>query len=317
MIAPPPLFDETLRLSRRERAARGAVGGSEAMHALHAHAAAGLAERLEPINRVFPSALVAAAADGAYAARLRGRFGIERLTQIEQSPALTARLRRKAPSREAVLAGALDEATLSLPEAPAPGSLDLVVIGLDLHGRNDPIAALAQARMLLKPDGLLLASLIGGESLWELRACLAEAEIEICGGLSPRVAPMGEIRDLGGLLQRAGYAMPVADSERLTLWHRSPIHLMREIRAVGEANIMHERRRVFLRRDVLARSLELYAERHSRSDGKTSATLEIVTLTGWAPAETQPKPLRPGSATARLADALGSIEQSAGDKAGG
>ena len=156
----------------------------------------------------------------------------------------------------------------------------------------------------LEADGVLLAALLGGESLAELRTCLAEAEIETTPGLSPRVAPMGEIRELGALLQRAGFALPVADSERLDLWHSSPLHLMQEIRAVGESNAMTDRKQSFLRRDTLGRCLALYQERFSRPDGKTRATLEIVTLTGWAPAAGQQQPLRPGSAAARLADDL-------------
>lgn len=311
MSTPPPLFDEALRLARRNRAARS---GEDAFSTLHGLVAGRLAERLEPINRAFNSVLIAAAATGAYASELRGRPDLQRLVQLEASPLLAERLRQAAPTGESVLTGALGDVGLTH-EALAPASFDLVLIGLDLHGRNDPIAALTHARLLLKPDGLLLAAMFGGDSLMELRACLAEAEIEIAGGLSPRVAPMGEIRELGALLQRAGFALPVADSERLQLWHQSPLHLMREIRAVGETNALAERRRRFLRRDVLARCLELYAERFSRADGKTLATLEIVTLTGWAPAPGQQKPLRPGSAAARLAEALGAEERSAEEKA--
>ena len=254
--------------------------------------------------------LIAAPATSAYAEALRARGPVERLVQLEEAPSLAARL-----EDQTVLTGALGG---SLPdsEALAAGSFDLVLIGPDLHARNDPIAALSQARLLLKPDGLLLAALFGGDSLKELRACLAEAEVAVSGGLSPRVAPMGEIRDLGALLQRAGFALPVADSERLELWHRSPLHLMQEIRAIGESNALAERRRTFLRRDVLGLCLQLYQERFSRPDGKTRATLELVTLTGWAPASSQQEPLRPGSAAASLAEALGSSELSAGEKAG-
>lgn len=312
MSTPPPLFDETLRLARRNRAALAGPAAREPLAALHDIAAERLVERLEPINRAFPAVLIAAAATGAYAATLRVQITPQRLVQLEQSPPL---LRELAAAGDLAQSGALGALTAEELAALGPESFDLVLIGLDLHGRNDPIAALTQARLLLKPDGLLLAAMIGGDSLSELRACLAEAEVETTGGLSPRISPMGEVRELGGLLQRAGFAMPVADSENLTLWHRSPLHLMREIRAIGESNALTERRKRFMRRDMLARCLSLYAERFSRADGKTRATLEIVTLTGWAPAPDQQKPLRPGSAAARLADALGAEELKSGDQA--
>lgn len=288
MTQPPPLFDEALR---RRRLRRAAAARAEPFLALHGAAADRLVERLEPITRGFPAALIAAPAPALYAAKLEGRFGVSAIETLD------------APLE--AHAGAL-----------TPGAFDLVVSALELHGANDPIAALAQARLLLKPDGLLLAALFGGESLIELRGALTAAESEIEGGLSPRVAPMGEVRALGALLQRAGFALPVADSDRLTLWHQSPLHLMREIRAVGETNALVSRRRAPLRRETLAAALARYAEDHARADGKTPATVELVTLTGWAPAATQQKPLRPGSAAARLADALGAAERSAGEKAG-
>ncbi len=162
----------------------------------------------------------------------------------------------------------------------------------------------------------MLAALFGGQTLNELRTSLAEAEVECEGGLSPRVAPMAEIRDLGGLLQRAGFAMPVADSERLVVTYATPMHLMRELRAMGETNILTARRRQPMRRATLMRACAIYAEHFGAPDGRVRATFEIVFLTGWAPGPDQPKALRPGSATARLADALGAEEISAGEKAG-
>jgi len=196
------------------------------------------------------------------------------------------------------------------------GAFDLVVSTLLLHVANDPVGQLIQMRRALKPDGLMLAALFGGQTLSELRASLAEAEVECEGGLSPRVAPMAEIRDLGGLLQRAGFAMPVADSERLTVTYATPLHLMRELRAMGETNILTARRRQPMRRKTLMRACEIYAEHFGAPDGRVRATFEIVFLTGWAPGPAQPKALRPGSATVRLADALGAEEVSAGEKAG-
>ncbi|PKQ10426.1 MAG: SAM-dependent methyltransferase [Alphaproteobacteria bacterium HGW-Alphaproteobacteria-1] len=192
--------------------------------------------------------------------------------------------------------------------ALAPGAHDLVIHALCLHWANDPVGQLVQARRALRPDGLLLAVLFGGGSLQELRAALAQAEADVAGGLSPRVLPMGEIRDLGALLQRAGLAMPVADRLPLDLRYRDPSALMRDLRAMGEANAMATRSRGMLRRQVLARACDVYAQSFSHPEGGIRATAEMVFLTGWSPDPTQPQPLRPGSAAARLADALGARE---------
>jgi SAM-dependent methyltransferase len=205
-----------------------------------------------------------------------------------------------------------DDETLDL----APGAHDLVIHALCLHWANDPVGQLVQCRRALRPDGFLLATLFGGETLADLRRALAEAEARLAGGLSPRVAPMAEIRDLGALLQRAGFAMPVADAERLTVTYATPLHLMRELRAMGETNILSARRRQPLRRATLTRACEIYASHFATAEGRVRATFEIVFLTGWAPAPDQPQPLRPGSANARLADALGVPEVSTGEKAG-
>jgi SAM-dependent methyltransferase len=198
----------------------------------------------------------------------------------------------------------------------APGAHDLIVNHLGLHWANDPVGQLVQARQALRPDGLILAALFGGATLKELRESLAAAEIEVSGGLSPRIAPMAGIRDLGSLMQRAGFAMPVADSLHFDVQYASPLALMHDLRAMGETNVMLERLRRSTRREVFLRASEHYGERFSRPDGRVPATFEIVFLTGWAPATDQPRPLRPGSAKARLADALGVPERSAGEKPG-
>jgi hypothetical protein len=177
-----------------------------------------------------------------------------------------------------------------------------------LHWASDPVGQIIQSRRALRPDGLFLATLFGGQTLHELRAALAAAETEITAGLSPRVAPMAEIRDLGGLLQRAGLALPVADCDRLTVTYATPLHLMRELRAMGEGNALDHRLRRPTRRAVLTRAAEIYTERFALPDGRVPATFEIVHLSGWAPDASQPQPLRPGSATHRLADALGAAE---------
>jgi SAM-dependent methyltransferase len=198
----------------------------------------------------------------------------------------------------------------------AEGSLDLVVSALSLQFVNDLPGTLIQIRRALKPDGLFLAALIGGESLSELREAFAQAESEVEGGVSPRVAPFADLRDLGGLLQRAGFALPVVDSDKLTVRYPSVVALMHDLRRMGATNILRERRRVPLKRATLQRMAEIYAQRFADADGRLRATFEIVWLLGWTPHESQQKPLKPGSATQRLADALGSREISAGEKAG-
>jgi SAM-dependent methyltransferase len=199
----------------------------------------------------------------------------------------------------------------------AEGTHDLVIHALALHWANDPVGQMVQARLALRPDGLFIGTMFGGETLHELRAALAAAEVEILGGLSPRVAPMGEIRDLGGLLQRAGFALPVADAERFDVTYATPLDLMRDLRAMGETNVMRARLAVPMRRDMMARACEIYTERFALPDGRIPATFEVLFLTGWAPAPGQQQPLRPGSARARLAEALGVAERGAGEKAGG
>jgi hypothetical protein len=173
---------------------------------------------------------------------------------------------------------------------------------------------LIQIRRALKPDGLFIAALIGGESLMELRTAFTEAESEVEGGLSPRVAPFADVRELGALLQRAGFALPVVDSDRLVVRYESAFALMRDLRRMGATNIAYERRRVPLKRRTLARMATIYAERFADADGRLRASFEIIWLSGWAPHESQQKPLAPGSAAKRLADALGTIEISTGEK---
>ncbi|WP_420102700.1 methyltransferase domain-containing protein [Bosea sp. (in: a-proteobacteria)] len=187
----------------------------------------------------------------------------------------------------------------------AAGSLDLAVSLLALQGVNDLPGALVQIRRALRPDGLLIACMLGGRTLQELRQALLEAESETTGGVSPRIAPFGDLRDLGGLLQRAGFALPVIDSEIVTVRYGDAFGLMRDLRAMGWANGLLARRRTPLRRGTLLRAAAIYAERFADPDGRLRATFECVWLSGWAPHESQQKPLKPGSAKARLADALG------------
>jgi SAM-dependent methyltransferase len=193
----------------------------------------------------------------------------------------------------------------------ASGSLDLVVSALALQFINDLPGTLVQIRRALRPDGLFMAALIGGD---RLREAFAQAESEIEGGASPRVAPFADVRELGGLLQRAGFALPVVDSDRLTVRYKTVLDLMRDLRRMGATNVLAERRRTSLKRTTLFRLAEIYAERFADVDGRLRATFEIAWLSGWAPHESQQKPLKPGSASQRLADALGTREISAGEK---
>lgn len=196
----------------------------------------------------------------------------------------------------------------------AAGSLDLVVSALALQFVNDLPGTLIQIRRALKPDGLLLAALIGGDSLIELRSAFAAAEVEVEGGISPHVAPFADIGELGGLLQRAGFALPVVDSERVAVRYDSVLALMHDLRHMGATNILHERVRTPLKRSTLERVTAIYADRFSDADGRVRATFEIIWLSGWVPHESQQKSLKPGSAAQRLADALGTKELPTGEK---
>jgi len=196
------------------------------------------------------------------------------------------------------------------------GSLDLVVSALALQFVNDLPGTLIQIRRALRPDGLLLAALIGGDSLSELRTAFATAESEIEAGVSPRVAPFADLRELGALLQRAGFALPVTDVDRVTVRYGSPLGLMQDLRRMGATNTLVERRRTPLRRATLQRMMQIYAERFADADGRLRATFDIVWLLGWAPHQSQQQPLTPGSARTRIADALRTQEISAGEKAG-
>ncbi|MBL0406065.1 methyltransferase domain-containing protein [Microvirga aerilata] len=188
---------------------------------------------------------------------------------------------------------------------------DLAVSLLALQGVNDLPGSLVQIRRALKPDGLFVGALLGGTTLTELRQALTQAEAEIEGGVSPRVAPFADLRDIGGLLQRAGFALPVADSDIVRVRYANAFALMRDLRQMGLTNALQDRRRTPLRRATLIRAAEIYAERFGEPDGRIPATFEIVWLSGWTPHESQQKPLRPGSAKVRLADALGVKEGAA------
>lgn len=235
----------------------------------------------------------------------------ERLAEVNRSftrPAIVTGAPALAPDLWAdLLPGARcvpDDPLLAL----QPTSHDLIVHAMALHWADDPVGQLIQCRRALVPDGLLLAVLPGGQTLAGLRACLAEAEVALAGGLSPRVLPMGEIRDLGALLQRAGLALPVADAVTVRASYRDAMALMRDVRAMGESNALAARARRPAPRRLFAEAARAYAAAFPAPGGRVAARFELIFLTGWAPHPDQPQPLRPGSAGARLAEALGTRE---------
>ncbi len=258
-----------------------------------------LAERLAAVLRRFDLALDLGSADETVRTAL-GRLG-----------SIGTLLAAGAESRGRPFIAA-DEEALPFREA----SLDLVVSVLALQFVNDLPGTLVQIRRALKPDGLFLAALLGGDTLTELRQSFAAAESEIEGGISPRVAPFADLRDLGALLQRAGFALPVTDADRVVVRYDSAFALMQDLRRMGATNALIARRRTPLRRTTLLRMAEIYAERFADPDGRVRATFEIIWLSGWAPHPGQQQPLKPGSAKARLTDALDTQEISAGEKAG-
>lgn len=292
MTSPPLIFDRRLLARRRDRIA-GGIGGHDF---LLRHVAADLVDRLAVAKRDFRDVLVLGAHHGVLGRLLAARPGPMRLIETDASPNMLAQC-----SGETVLA---DEELLPF----AAASFDLVVSALSLQWVNDLPGTLAQIRRVLRPDGLLLAALCGGATLGELRQAFLAAEAEVEGGASPRVAPFADVRDLGGLLQRAGFALPVTDADTITVAYATPLELLGELKAMGCGNVLAGRRRAPLRRQTLARACALYQERFARPDGRVTATFEIVTLTGWAPHESQQKPLAPGSATHRLADVLATSE---------
>lgn len=269
----PVLFDRALLRARQARAER--LGPATF---LRDHAIADAADRLASVNRSFVDAVDLGTPGDALGEAVRGR--VASLTQVGIPPD--------------------DGAPLPLP----PASVDLVLSVLALQFVNDLPGVLAQVRRALRPDGLLLAAMIGGETLTELRQAFAAAEAEIEGGVSPRVSPFADVRDVGGLLQRAGFALPVVDVERLTVRYDNAFALMQDLRRMGATNLLVERRKAPTRRATLLRMAQVYGERFADADGRIRATFDIVWLLGWAPHESQPRPLRPGSAKFSLEAAV-------------
>ena len=299
---PPPLFDRALHRLRLQRAATGFPRADF----LKARAAEDVAWRLSAILRRFPLAVDLSARTGALSRALRegdAASQVDTLVEADLSAAMLVR-----PTAEPALRVVADEERLPF----RAESFDLAVSLLSLHWTNDLVGALVQARRLLKPDGLFVGALYGGATLTELRQSLLQAEAELSDGAGPRVSPFADALDGAGLLQRAGFALPVSDIDRITVRYDHPLRLMAELRAMGETNALRDRPRRRLTRQVIARTAEIYAERFGDPDGRVPATFEIITLTGWAPDASQPKPLKPGSAKTRLADALGVREHRLG-----
>jgi SAM-dependent methyltransferase len=282
-MSAPVVFDRPLVRRRLARALRQGYADF-----LLARAVDDLEERLATVVRSFPLALDVGTPTAVAAGLLRQRCeSVVRLSPVAEAGAVLG-----------------DEERLPF----GSERFDLAISLLALQGVNDLPGALVQIRRALKPDGLFIGCLLGGTTLTELRQAFTEAESKIEGGVSPRVAPFADVRDLGGLLQRAGLALPVADSEIVRVRYGDPLALMRDLRAMGLANPLRERRRAPMKRATLERAIEVYAERFADQDGRLPATFELVWLSGWAPHDSQQKPLRPGSATVRLADALGVAE---------
>lgn len=300
MAGPGQIFEQTLLDVRRRRALARPLEGSDF---LLRTAVDDLLDRLAVVKREFAIAIDLATPLPLLADRLSS------LAQV----GMVVRLDRLVETVSFTGIGLVGDPVL-LPFRD--DSLDLVASALALHWVTDLPGCLAQIQRALKPDGLFIANLLGGETLHELRESFTIAEAELTGGASPRVAPFAELREIGALLQRTGFALPVVDQDRVTVRYADALALMRDLRAMGATNALVERVRTPLRRDVLMRMVAIYAERFSDTDGRIRATFDIVSLSGWAPHESQQKPLRPGSAKARLADALGVAERAAGEKAG-
>lgn len=286
------LFDPALIARNRERAAMRATPDAGFLLDI---VAAELSDRMAVVERQFEQAVELHGADGRAATACLETGRIQNLTRLETSTAF-------AKQGETLTLSPIEHLTL------ADQSANLLLSPLALHLANDMPGLLIQMRRALKPDGLLLAAVPGAGTLAELRDVLLATEVELSGGASPRVMPFADVRDMGGLLQRAGFALPVVDTEDYTVRYDSIFPLMRDLKAMGMTNPLIGRSRKPLTRTFFMRAAELYAERYSDADGRIRATFSIIYLSGWAPHESQPKPLKRGSARVSLADALNAID---------
>lgn len=294
------VFDRRALRLHRDRAARMAPGPNDPEF-LHAEIAGRLLERLDEVKRDFPRVLDLGCRNGMFARDLAKRPGTNWAVQTDLSSAFAARAKAANRFFPTLVA---DEEMLPF----APRSFDLVTSNLVLHWANDLPGALIQINRTLVPDGLFLGALLGGETLTELRQAVMDAELEVEGGAGPRVSPFADVRDMGALLQRSGFALPVVDRDRITVTYEHVLSLMYDLRRMGETNAVAARRKSFTRRRTFLRAAELYLERFADRAGRLQASFEIIYLTAWAPDASQPKPLRPGSAKQRLAEVLGAEE---------
>lgn len=293
------IFDRAVVRRHRNRAA-STIGQHDFLFDTFAQQ---LAERLDEINRTFPITLDLGCHTGQLHKYLKGRGGIKTLIQGDLSP---------------LMASHVDGISLAADEEWLPfadHSLDLIISCLSLHWVNDLPGALSQIRRALKPDGLFLAAMLGGETLKELRQALSESELAIEDGMSPRVSPFVDVRDAGDLLQRAGFTLPLADLDTLTVSYPNALKLMADLRGMGETNAVAERRKTFARKTMLMDATERYHNLFADDEDRIPATFQVITLTAWAPHPDQQQPLKPGSATSRLANALDAEEIAAGEKA--
>lgn len=291
MADPIRIFDRALVRKRRDRAAAHFASHDFLVREV----AERLADRLSDVTRSFPLALDLGCHTGEIADTLGPRGGIQTLVQCDLSPRMAA---RAAANGHPTLAA--DEEWLPFADA----SFDLVISCLSLHWVNDLPGTLVQIRRVLKPDGLFLCAMLGGETLKELRQALAEAEIAEEGGLSPRVSPFADVRDLGGLLQRAGFALPVVDADSVDVAYADPMRLMADLRGMGETNAVAEQRKGMSRRATLLGALARYQDLFADAHGRVSATFQVLTMTAWKPHPTQQQPLKPGSGQVSLAQEL-------------
>ncbi|MCC4242397.1 methyltransferase domain-containing protein [Thalassospira povalilytica] len=293
MADPITVFDRDILKLRRDRAATRA----QDYNFLFAETAERLADRLDDTTRTFPMAVDLGCHSGELGQIIGTRGRIETLYQSDISTGY-ARNARANNGKPALVA---DEEFLPFAE----GSLDLILSNLSLHWVNDLPGMLLQARRALKPDGLLLACMLGGDTLRDLREALMAAEAEEEGGVSPRVSPFVDVKDAGALLQRSGFALPVVDADDITIDYPDALKLMRDLSGMGESNLIAKRSKKFTKRSTLARAAAIYHDRHAREDGRIHAKFQVIYLTAWAPDDSQPKPLRRGSGQVSLVDFLG------------
>ncbi|WP_366654982.1 methyltransferase domain-containing protein [Fodinicurvata sp. EGI_FJ10296] len=297
------VFDRRRVRHHRDRAAAGFDGFAF----LFDHVADALKDRLLDVRRDFRRALDIGSRHGGLGEALTGHRGIETVFQIDLSPKMAGIA--AATGRPTVVG---DEEWLPF----APESMDLAVSALSLHWVNDLPGALVQINHALKPDGLFMGAMLGGDTLIELRETILRTEMDMLGGVSPRLSPLAEIRDAGGLLQRGGFALPVADAETVTVTYQNAFALFRDLRGMGETQAGLHANAAIPPRTFWPEVARRYTEQFAGSDGRIPATFQILYLTGWAPDESQPKPLQPGTASSRLADALRTTEIPAGDPLG-